>query len=200
MALITCPECNCMNVSDTSDNCPKCGFPIKRHNELQKELQRRLELIDNAPYPKRPKFFSINKYAYSIFITLPMMIVFLFTGSPAFSLVMLSFSIVLFYTSFKNYKRMLKINKEETEDWENTKVKRKQELIEQYKNMDETDKQNAISSIRARRPSKPKCPTCGSEEVHLISVEEKAIGFAIVGVFSSNMGKTMECENCGYKW
>lgn len=200
MALITCPECNYTIVSDTSDNCPKCGFPVKRHNELQKELQKRLKSIDNTPYPKRPKFFSINKYAYLIFTTLPMMIVFLFAGSTAFSFVMLCFSIVIFYTSFKNYKRILKIYKEETDDWESTKSKRKQELIEQFKNMDETDKQNTISSIRASRPCKPKCPTCGSEEVHLISAEEKVIGFAIVGVFSSNMGKTMECESCGYKW
>ncbi len=46
----------------------------------------------------------------------------------------------------------------------------------------------------------PKCPTCGSTNVHKISVGSKVVGFATVGVFSSNLGKTMKCDNCGYKW
>lgn len=46
----------------------------------------------------------------------------------------------------------------------------------------------------------PKCPTCGSTKVYPISSGKKALGFLIVGVFSSNFGKTMECKNCGYKW
>lgn len=46
----------------------------------------------------------------------------------------------------------------------------------------------------------PKCPTCGSTNVEKISTAKKAVGFAMVGVFSSNLGKTMECKNCGYKW
>lgn len=46
----------------------------------------------------------------------------------------------------------------------------------------------------------PKCPTCGSTNVSKISTTKKAFGFAAVGVFSSNFGKTMECKNCGYKF
>lgn len=46
----------------------------------------------------------------------------------------------------------------------------------------------------------PKCPTCGSSNVEKISTAKKAIGFATVGVFSSNFGKTMHCKQCGYKW
>ena len=46
----------------------------------------------------------------------------------------------------------------------------------------------------------PKCPTCGSTNVEKISTAKKAFGFAMVGLFSSNLGKTMECRNCGYKW
>lgn len=51
-------------------------------------------------------------------------------------------------------------------------------------------------------PEKPviKCPTCGSTNVSKISTAKKAVGFATVGVFSSNFGKTMECKKCGYKW
>lgn len=46
----------------------------------------------------------------------------------------------------------------------------------------------------------PKCPTCGSTNVHKISSSKKALGFITVGIFSSNFGKTMHCKNCGYKW
>lgn len=46
----------------------------------------------------------------------------------------------------------------------------------------------------------PKCPTCGSSNVEKISTAKKAVGFAAVGVFSSNFGKTMHCKQCGYKW
>lgn len=48
--------------------------------------------------------------------------------------------------------------------------------------------------------SVPKCPTCGSTNVEKISTAQKALGFALVGLFSSNLGKTMHCKDCGYKW
>lgn len=46
----------------------------------------------------------------------------------------------------------------------------------------------------------PKCPTCGSTNISKISTASKAIGFAAVGVFSSNFGKSFRCDNCGYRW
>jgi predicted RNA-binding Zn-ribbon protein involved in translation (DUF1610 family) len=48
--------------------------------------------------------------------------------------------------------------------------------------------------------SVPKCPTCGSTNVEKISTAQKALGLALVGLFSSNLGKTMHCKDCGYKW
>lgn len=65
-----------------------------------------------------------------------------------------------------------------------------------YKQPRRTD-QNETQSIQANIP---KCPTCGSTNVSKISAGKKAVGFATVGLFSSNFGKTMECKNCGYKW
>lgn len=53
---------------------------------------------------------------------------------------------------------------------------------------------------QAQRANVPKCPTCGSTNVERISTAQKAFGFAMVGLFSSNLGKTMHCKNCGYKW
>lgn len=43
----------------------------------------------------------------------------------------------------------------------------------------------------------PKCPTCGSEKVGRVSV---AANVFWLGIFAPAIGKTFECENCGYKW
>ncbi len=54
----------------------------------------------------------------------------------------------------------------------------------------EKDKQNCI----------PKCPTCGSTNVVKISLGKKAVGGALVGLYSSDIRNTMHCKNCGAKW
>ena len=51
-----------------------------------------------------------------------------------------------------------------------------------------------------RQQNTPKCPTCGSTNVHPISTAKKATGFVLAGVFSSNFGKSYECLQCKYKW
>lgn len=52
------------------------------------------------------------------------------------------------------------------------------------------DKQNCI----------PQCPTCGSTNVVKISLGKKAVGGALVGLYSSDIRNTMHCKNCGAKW
>ncbi len=46
----------------------------------------------------------------------------------------------------------------------------------------------------------PECPVCHSLDVHKIGTLKKYSSFAVMGVFSSNIGKTMECKSCGYKF
>lgn len=46
----------------------------------------------------------------------------------------------------------------------------------------------------------PKCPTCGSTNVEKIGTLERGISVTAWGLFSSKLGKTMKCKNCGYKW
>lgn len=55
-------------------------------------------------------------------------------------------------------------------------------------------------SSQPTTPNIPKCPTCGSTKVHPISAGKKAIGFAMVGIFSKNFGKSYECDDCKYRW
>lgn len=46
----------------------------------------------------------------------------------------------------------------------------------------------------------PKCPTCGSPNIKKISGGKRWLGTGIFGLASSDIGKTMVCGNCGYKW
>lgn len=47
---------------------------------------------------------------------------------------------------------------------------------------------------------RPHCPTCNSTNVKTISTTKRMAGLFLAGLASSNLGKTMECKNCGYKW
>ena len=48
--------------------------------------------------------------------------------------------------------------------------------------------------------NKPKCPTCGSTNIQKISATRRWVSTGLFGLASSNIGKTMCCKNCGYKW
>ncbi len=46
----------------------------------------------------------------------------------------------------------------------------------------------------------PECPTCGSEDILKISTSRRFVSTGLLGLASSDLGKTMRCKNCGYKW
>lgn len=56
------------------------------------------------------------------------------------------------------------------------------------------------STQRIQSSNTPKCPTCGSTNIKKISATKRWVGTGLFGIASSDMGKTMQCENCGYKW
>lgn len=102
-----------------------------------------------------------------------------------------------------------------TQEWFNLTPTQKETVIkntlllsdETYELIQEAWRNNKKNVQPMSRPiqtnfqqNKPKCPTCGSTNVHKISTGKKALGFVTVGIFSSNFGKTMECKQCGYKW
>lgn len=77
-------------------------------------------------------------------------------------------------------------------------------LVDAFTEQEKERQQNIEQSRREQKNMQnqnvPKCPTCGSTNVEKISTAKKAFGFAMVGLFSGNFGKTMHCKNCGYKW
>lgn len=48
--------------------------------------------------------------------------------------------------------------------------------------------------------NEPKCQTCGSTNIQKISATKRWGSTGLFGLASSNIGKTMCCKNCGYKW
>lgn len=66
---------------------------------------------------------------------------------------------------------------------------------------DEAKFEASQEQIRLRNQlGKPHCPTCNSTNVKTISTTKRMTGLFFAGLASSNLGKTMECKNCGYKW
>lgn len=65
--------------------------------------------------------------------------------------------------------------------------------------VEEFHREQAIKQSQPK-PNVPKCPTCNSTNVEKIGTLERGISVTAWGLFSSKLGKTMKCKNCGYKW
>lgn len=78
------------------------------------------------------------------------------------------------------------------------------------KNMQDSNSQSSYSapSRNAQSSAKvwsapqnvPKCPTCGSTNIHKISVASKAGSVALWGIFSRKVHKQWHCNNCKSEW
>ncbi len=51
-----------------------------------------------------------------------------------------------------------------------------------------------------KEANKPHCPVCNSTNVERIGAVRKGVSIAVFGLFSGDIGKTMVCNNCGYKF
>ena len=64
----------------------------------------------------------------------------------------------------------------------------------------ERESREKIQQFEKEKNSLPKCPTCGSTSIEKISSLNRAVSVGLFGLVSSKIGKTMECNSCGYKW
>lgn len=46
----------------------------------------------------------------------------------------------------------------------------------------------------------PKCPTCGSTNIHKIGTGERVASVAMIGIFSKKINKSYKCLNCKCTW
>lgn len=59
--------------------------------------------------------------------------------------------------------------------------------------------QEQVQESRAEE-NKPRCPTCGSTNIQKISGTKRWFSTGLFGLASSDIGKSMCCKKCGYKW
>lgn len=56
------------------------------------------------------------------------------------------------------------------------------------------------SSKKMEEDNTPKCPTCGSTNIQKISGTKRWLSAGLFGLASSDIGKSMVCKSCGFKW
>lgn len=63
-----------------------------------------------------------------------------------------------------------------------------------------TQLQQQESSNPTEADNTPHCPTCGSTDIQKISGTKRWFSTGLFGLASSDIGKSMCCKKCGYKW
>lgn len=74
-----------------------------------------------------------------------------------------------------------------------------QELNSRFK-QSISDNGHNYHTTQSLSENRPKCPTCGSFNIVAISGTRRFLSTGLFGIGSSDIGKTMRCKNCGYKW
>lgn len=59
---------------------------------------------------------------------------------------------------------------------------------------------NTPAKVWSAPQNVPKCPTCGSTNIHKISAASKAGSVALWGIFSRKVHKQWHCDNCRSEW
>ncbi|MCD7775148.1 MAG: zinc ribbon domain-containing protein [Clostridiales bacterium] len=122
MALVKCPECGKLNVSDTAESCPECGYAIKEHfqrvekqkildakteaeaKRLEAELNGKLAEIDRltpCSEPQKPSklkhifFYNGNLSLFSWALIVLAVLFLLMTVTDGFMLWIVLFSLML---------------------------------------------------------------------------------------------------------
>jgi len=195
MALIKCPECG-KEISDKAVACPNCGFPLdqlEKDNSIEKEDDGKLYkvILKNVPTDAKVKAIKIIRDIHSNFGL-----------AEAKKFVE---TIPNTVTTGLIYSDAIKLQKEFTdigitvEVEVDEKVESKVDVFSEMQS-NERERQEKYAREAAIEDSKPKCPTCGSTNIQKISGTKRWLTTGLFGLASSNVGKTMECKNCGYKW
>lgn len=68
------------------------------------------------------------------------------------------------------------------------------------KYIDYTSFHNNIPIKPNNTKNTPKCPTCGSTNIQKILGTKRWLSTGLFVLASSDVGKSMVCRNCGFKW
>lgn len=54
--------------------------------------------------------------------------------------------------------------------------------------------------VKREEATRPRCPTCTSTDIRKIGTAERGVSAVTLGVMSNKVGKTFQCNHCGYTW
>lgn len=54
--------------------------------------------------------------------------------------------------------------------------------------------------VKREEATRPRCPTCTSTDIRKIGTAERGVSAVTLGVLSNKVGKTFQCNHCGYTW
>lgn len=69
-----------------------------------------------------------------------------------------------------------------------------------HRDQDMFEQRMAYRAAISQQSNTPKCPTCGSTNIQKISGTKRWLSTGLFGLASSDIGKSMYCKSCGYKW
>ncbi len=171
--LIKCPECG-KEISDKSDKCIHCGYPI--FSEVLYEIkliscgENKVKVIKNIR-----EVMSVGlKEAVDIADSLPHLLV----GGLDRN------NVEYIEKMFTSLGATVEINKDCKSTNKNNVVKK---ILELENNVEKEER-------------KPHCPHCHSTNIKSISGLNRGISIAVWGVFSKKINKSFECRDCGYTW
>ncbi len=90
---------------------------------------------------------------------------------------------------------MIELRKKDVIEFETKMQPFRQQSMEREKALDE-EYDKKLAAIR----SGPKCPTCGSSNIHKINGLERGASVITLGLFSKKINKSYKCNNCNYTW
>lgn len=224
MALVNCPECGRVNVSDTAVSCPDCGFAVKdyydkikleeRRLQEKKALQKKKEAEERhrretagerqketvAGLEKQIENSSkvIRNGTIGLCISIPLTILsFALSNGSLSTLIIISMIAAIISLMFVVYG----INEKKTAISDLETAKRN--LDEYEKNLNARIEAMVAQgqAYAAKNAAKhPKCPICGSTNTERISTLNRTVSVAAVGLASSKIGKQYQCKHCKHKW
>lgn len=185
MSLIFCPEC-CQQISEHTENCPNCGFPIKKY-------------IQDNNFTDFSKAFICPKCAESyMYDDIPIQFkcdycnaVLMQTDMSRKEWFYISCNTIDEIFNSKSVELAKKYgNNQFDEKIYEERLKKLNQYIEKKGN--ERDER---FTRKTQEKNIPKCPKCGST-----AIEATQRGYSLLTGFIGS-GKTMNyCKNCGHKW
>lgn len=157
-------------ISDKAEVCIHCGFPMRLTGQSSETMQEIKADLN------QPEMFDSQHISQTNMLTCPQ------CGS-----IISNAARSCKYCGFEDIgKYLLSLEKDKfrQERQEEERIRCEQERLR---------KENITSHT-------PKCPTCGSTNISKISGSKRWLTTGLFGLASSDVGKTMKCNHCGYKW